>query len=57
VRDLARCGYEHRGNSLLAEREVMDSGAADGASSHASKRVDFGPHTPAASRRDFGPGA
>ena len=57
VRDLARCGYEHRANSMLAEREGMDSGTADGASAHASKRVDFGPHTPAASRRDFGPGA
>ena len=57
VRDLARCGYEHRANSMLAESELTDPAAAKGASAHASKRVDFGPHTPAASRREFGPGA
>ncbi len=57
VRDLARCGYEHRANSARAESELAEAGTGDGSSSHANKRVDFGPHSPDAARREFRTGA
>ena len=57
VRDLARCAYEHRANSMRAEMELTDPGSGDKAASHANKRVDFGPHSPDAARREFRSGA
>lgn len=53
VRDLARCAYEHRANATRAEMELTDPGASDERSTHASTRVDFGPHSPDAARREF----
>ena len=53
VRDLARCAYEHRGNATRAAMDFTDPGTTDAHSAHASSRVDFGPHSPDAARREF----
>ena len=57
VRDLARCAYERRANLARAEMELADPGAGVGDSAHAARRVDFGPHSPDAARREFRAGA
>ena len=53
VRDLARAAYEHRANTTRAEMDLADPSADGERSTHASSRPDFGPHSPAASRREF----
>jgi hypothetical protein len=53
VRDLARAAYEHRSDAIRAEMELANPGTTDDRSSHAGSRVDFGPHTPAAARREL----
>ena len=53
VRDLARAAYEHRANTTRAEMDLADPSAGGERLTHASSRPDFGPHSPAVSRREF----
>jgi len=55
VRDLARAAYEHRANAAGTEMDLAYSSEPGDSASHASSRPDFGPHSPAASRRELRP--
>jgi len=55
VRDLARAAYEHRSSRTNADADTSDPASADAQAAHARTRVDFGPHSPDAVRRELRP--